>query len=157
MSHAMRQYHKLVPYQTCVVMVYTCLTSTGPGLLMGIKFVMNERFSRFSAPEPKAQAQCPSVCVSSLTFHIFNFSDETTEWNLMKLNRKANTFVHNVLCQVCVFSVRLENKDDRPGLWLVKIFSTSLVYRWKEFDQTWQETSTQRPGLSLCFTGRLEN
>ena len=45
--------------------------------------------------------RCPSsVRPSSLTFHIFDFSSETTERNLTKLYRKVDL---NVLYQVCVF------------------------------------------------------
>ena len=71
----------------------------------------------FSAPEPKAQVHyCdhalsvvrrPSVRPSSLTFHIFDFSSETTEWNLTKLYRKVDL---NVLYQVCVFRADRKNK-----------------------------------------------
>ena len=68
-----------------------------------------------SAPEPKAQVHyCdhalsvvrPSVC-PSLTFHIFNFSSETAEWNSMKLDSKQDL---NVLYQVCVFRADRKNK-----------------------------------------------
>ena len=85
----------------------------------------------FSAPEPKAQVHyCdhalsvvrPSVRPSSLTFHIFDFSSETTERNLTKLDRKVDL---NVLYQVCVFSGRSEKQDGRPGLWLAETFATS--------------------------------
>ena len=63
----------------------------------------------FSAPEPKAQVHyCdhalsvvrPSVVRPSLTFHIFDFSSETTEQNSTKLDRMQ---VLNILYQVCVF------------------------------------------------------
>ena len=45
---------------------------------------------------------------SSLTFHIFDFSSETTERNLTKLYRKVDL---NVLYQVCVF------RADRKTRW----------------------------------------
>ena len=88
----------------------------------------------FSAPEPKAQVHyCdhalsvvrPSICLSvrpSLTFHIFDFSSETTEQNSTKLDRKQEL---NILNQVCVFLGRSEKQDGRPGLWLAETFSTS--------------------------------
>ena len=44
----------------------------------------------------------PSSVRPSLTFHIFNFSSETTERNSTKLDRKQDL---NVLYQVCVFWV----------------------------------------------------
>ena len=49
----------------------------------------------------------PSVRPSSLTFHIFDFSSETTERNLTKLYRKVDL---NVLYQVCVFRADRKNK-----------------------------------------------
>ena len=58
--------------------------------------------------------RCPSsvrrpsvVRLSSLTFHIFDFSSETTEWILTKLYRKVDL---NVLYQVCVFRAYRKNK-----------------------------------------------
>ena len=47
-----------------------------------------------------------SVC-PSLTFHIFDFSSETAERNLTKLDRKQDL---NVLYQVCVFRADRKNK-----------------------------------------------
>ena len=49
----------------------------------------------------------PSVVRLSLTFHIFDFSSETTEQNSTKLNRKQDL---NVLYQVCVFRANRKNK-----------------------------------------------
>ena len=67
----------------------------------------------FSAPEPKAQVHyCDhalSVVHPSLTFHLFNFSSETTEQNSTKLDRKQEL---NILYQVCVF--RADRKNKRP-------------------------------------------
>ena len=54
---------------------------------------------------------------------IFDFSSETAEQNLTKLDRKQDL---NVLYKVCVFLGRSEKQDGRPGLWLVETFSTSL-------------------------------
>ena len=48
---------------------------------------------------------------------IFDFSSETAEWNLTKLDRKQDPS----LC----FSGRSEKQDGRPGLWLAGTFSTS--------------------------------
>ena len=80
-------------------------------------------------PEPKAQVHyCDHalsvVCrPSSLTFHIFDFSSETTEWNSTKLNRKQDP---NVLYQVCVFRGRSEKQDGRPGLSLAETSTSPL-------------------------------
>ena len=65
----------------------------------------------FSAPEPKAQMHycdhaLSAVRLSSLTFHIFNFSSKTAEQNSMKLDRKQDL---NVLYQVCVFLADRKN------------------------------------------------
>ena len=70
--------------------------------------------------------RCPSSVVRplSLTFHIFNFSSETAEWNSTKLDRKQDLNVLWVY-QVCVFSGWSEKQDGRPGLWLAETFSTS--------------------------------
>ena len=58
--------------------------------------------------------RCPSsVRRPSLTFHIFDFSSETAEQNLTKLDRKQDI---NTLYQVCVFRADRKNKDGRPGL-----------------------------------------
>ena len=53
---------------------------------------------------------------------IFNFSSETAERNLTKLDRKLDL---NVLYQVCVFQADRKKKDGHPGLWLAETFSTS--------------------------------
>ena len=47
-----------------------------------------------------------NVC-SSLTFHIFDFSSETTEQNSTKLDRKQEL---NILYQACVFRADQKNK-----------------------------------------------
>ena len=80
--------------------------------------------------------------MSSLTFHIFNFSFETTEWNSTKLDRKQD---FNVLYQVCVFQADRKNKMPTPASdWL-------RHFRWMEFNETWQEARSQHPLRSLCF------
>ena len=73
-----------------------------------------------SAPDPKAQVHycdhASSVRLSfvvrpSLTFHIFDFSSETTEQNSTKLDRKQEL---NSLYQVCV--VRADQKNKMAAL-----------------------------------------
>ena len=49
----------------------------------------------------------PSSVRPSLTFHIFDFSSETTEHNSTKLDRKQDL---NVLYQVCVFRADQKKK-----------------------------------------------
>ena len=117
----------------------------------------------FSAPEPKAQVHyCdhalsvvrrPSVRPSSLTFHIFDFSSETTERNLTQLYRKVDL---NVLYQVCVFRADRKNKMAALASYWLRHFRLLLWNRWTEFNETWQEARSQRPLPSLCFSGRSE-
>ena len=121
----------------------------------------------FSAPEPKAQMHyCdhalsvvrpssvrPSVRPSSLTFHIFDFSSETTERNLTKLYRKVDL---NVLYQVCVFQADRKNKMAALASDWLRHFRLLLWNRWMEFNETWQEARSQRPLPSLCFSSWSE-
>ena len=97
--------------------------------------------------------RCPSsVRPSSLTFHILDFSSETTERNLTKLDRKVD---NNVLYQVCVF--RADRKNNMAALasdWL-RHFRLLLWNRWTEFNDTWQEARSQCPLPSLCFFGPI--
>ena len=91
---------------------------------------------------------------SSLTFHIFDFSSETTERNLTKLYGKVDL---NVLYQVCVFRTDRKNKMARAlaSDWL-RHFRLLLWNCRTEFNETWQEARSQRPLPSLCFSGRSE-
>ena len=104
--------------------------------------------------------RCPSSVVrpsvrrpSSLTFHIFDFSSETTEWNLTKLCRKVDL---NVLYQVCVFRADRKNKMAALASDWLRHFRLLLWNRCREFNETWQEARSQRPLPSLCFSGRSE-
>ena len=115
----------------------------------------------FSAPEPKAQVHyCdqalsvvrPSVC-PSLTFHIFDFSSKTAEQNSTKLDRKQEL---NILYQVCVFRADQKNKMAAIASDWLRHFQLLLCNRWTEFNETWQEATSQRPLPSLCFSGRSE-
>ena len=100
----------------------------------------------FSAPEPKAQVHyCdhalsvvrPSVVrSSSLTFHIFDFSSETTKRNSMKLDRKQDL---NVLYQVCVFPADRKNKMAALASDWLRHFRLLLWNRWTEFNESRQE------------------
>ena len=97
--------------------------------------------------------RCPSSIRPSLTFHIFDFSSETTEQNSTKLDRKQDL---NILYQVCVF--RADRKYKMAALasdWL-RHFRLLLWNHWTEFNETWQEARSQRPLPSLCFLGWSE-
>ena len=120
--------------------------------------------SVFSAPEPKAQVHFCDHALSvvrlssvrrpsSLTFHIFDFSSETTERNLTKLYRKVDL---NVFYQVCVFRADRKNKMAALASDWLRHFRLLLWNRWTEFNETWQKARSQRPLPSLCFSGRSE-
>ena len=103
--------------------------------------------------------RCPSSVVRrpsvrpSLTFHIFDFSSETTEHNSTKLDRKQDL---NVLYQVCVFRPIGKNKMAALASDWPRHFRLLIWNRWTEFNETWQEARSQRPLPSLCFLGRSE-
>ena len=84
---------------------------------------------------------------------IFDFSSETTERNSRKLDRKQDL---NVLYQVCVFRADQKNKMAALASDWLRHFRLLLWNRWMEFNETWQEASSQRPLPSLCFSGRSE-
>ena len=117
----------------------------------------------FSALEPKTQVHyCdhalsvirPSVRrLSSLTFHIFDFSSEMTERNSTKLDRKQDL---NVLYQVCVFQADRKNKMAALASDWLRHFRLLLWNRWMEFNETWQKARSQCPLPSLCFSGWSE-
>ena len=94
-----------------------------------------------------------SVRPSLLTFHIFDFSSETTEWNLTKLYRKVDL---NVLYQVCVFRADRKNKMAALASDWLRHFRLLLWNRWTEFNDTWQKARSQSPLPSLRFSGRSE-
>ena len=99
--------------------------------------------------------RCPSSVVRrlSLTFHIFDFSSETTEWNSTKLDRKQDL---NVLYQVCVFRADRKNKMAALASDWLRHFRLLLWNCWTEFIETWQEARSQCPLPRLCFSGRSE-
>ena len=84
---------------------------------------------------------------------IFDFSSETTEQNSTKHDRKQDL---NVLYQVFVFRTNRKNKMAALVSDWLRHFRLLLWNRWTEFNETWQEARSQRPLLSLCFSGRSE-
>ena len=84
---------------------------------------------------------------------IFDFSSETAEQNLTKLDRKQDL---NALYQVCVFRADRKNKMAALASDWLRHFRLLLWNRWTEFNETWQEARSQRPLPSLCFSGRSE-
>ena len=98
--------------------------------------------------------RCPSsVRRSVVNFHIFDFFSETAERNSTKLDRKQDL---NVLYQVCVFRADRKNKMAALASEWLRHFRLLLWNRWTEFNETWQETRSQRLLPSLCFSGRSE-
>ena len=89
----------------------------------------------------------------SLTFHIFDFSSDTTEQNSTKLDRKQEL---NILYRVCVFRADRKNKMAALASDWLRHFLLLLWNDLTEFNETWQETRSQRPLPSLCFSGRSE-
>ena len=86
-------------------------------------------------------------------WHIFDFSSETAERNSTKLDRKQDL---NALYQVCVFRADRKNKMAALASDWLRHFRLLLWNGWTEFNETWQEARSQRPLLSLCFSGRSE-
>ena len=84
---------------------------------------------------------------------IFDFSSETAERNLTKLDRKQDLNVHY---QVCVFRADRKNKMATLASDWLRHFQLLLWNRWTEFIETLQEARSQRPLPSLCFSGGSE-
>ena len=83
-----------------------------------------------------------------ITGDIFDFSSETAECNLTKLDRKQ---ILNVLYQVCDSRADLKNKLAARPLIGWDIF---LWKHWMELNVTWQEIGSRGPLSNLCFLGR---
>ena len=84
---------------------------------------------------------------------IFDFSSETAEQISKKLGRKQDL---NVLSQVCVFRADRKNKMAALASDWQRHFRILLWNRWREFNETWNESRSWCPIPSLCFLGRLE-
>ena len=81
---------------------------------------------------------------------IFDFSSETAERKPRKLDRKQDL---NILYQVCVFRADGKNKMATLASDWLKHFRLLLWNRLTEFKETWQESRSQSPLPSLCFSG----
>ena len=84
---------------------------------------------------------------------IFDFSSETAERNLTKLDRKQDL---NALYQVWIFQVDWKNKMAAPAYDLLRHFQLFLWNRRIEFNKTWQEARSQHPLPGLHFSGWSE-
>ena len=86
-----------------------------------------------------------------ISWDIFDFSSETTERNLTKLDRKQDL---NALYQVCVFRADRKNKMAALASDWLRHFRLLWRNRWTEFNETWQEASSQCLLPRLCFSGQ---
>ena len=86
---------------------------------------------------------------SGVNLHIFDFSSQTAERNSTKLDRKQDL---NALYQVCVIWADRKNKMAALASDWLRHFRLLLWNCWKEFN----ETRSQRPLPSLCFSGQSE-
>ena len=115
--------------------------------------------------EARSQSPLPSLCFSGRSektrwaalasdwLDIFDFSSETAEPNSTKLDRKQDL---KALYQVCVFLANQKNKMAALASDWLRHFLLLLWNRWMEFNKTWQESRSQHPLPSLCFSGRSE-
>ena len=71
------------------------------------------------------------------------------QWNF---DRKQDL---NFLYQVCVFQANPKSKMATPASSWLRHFWLLLFNPWMEFNETWQETSTQHPPPCLCFFGLI--
>ena len=76
-------------------------------------------------------------------------------WNrwmeINKIHRKQDL---NVFYHVCVFRVYWRNKIAAPACDWLRHFRFLLWNHWMEFNKIWQDARSQRPLISLCFSGR---
>ena len=82
---------------------------------------------------------------------IFDFSSETAERNSTKPDRKQDLNAHY---EVCVYQADQKNKMATLVSDWLRHFWLLLRNCWKEFNETGQKPSAQRPLPSLCFSGR---
>ena len=90
---------------------------------------------------------------SLIRWDIFDFSSESAERNLTKLDRQQDL---NVLYQVCVFLTDQKNKMAASASDWLRQFRFLLCNRSTELNETWLETRSQCLIWSFCFSGRSE-
>ena len=109
----------------------------------------------FSAPEPKAQVHycyhALSVIRPSLTFHIFDFSSETTKQNSFRINETWQEARNQHPLPSLCFSGRSEKQDDRPGLWLAETFLTSPLKPQNGIQRNLTGSKISTSSTKLCF------
>ena len=78
-------------------------------------------------------------------------------WNRwMEFNKIHRKQDFNVFYHVCVFRVYRRNKIAAPACDWLRHFRFLLWNHWMEFNKIWQDARSQRPLISLCFSGRSE-
>ena len=97
----------------------------------------------YSTPDRKNKVTARPL----IGWYILDFSSETAQRNLMKLDRKQDL---NVIYQVLFRSDWKSKIATTASDWL-RHFRLLLWNRWTEFNETWQEARSQRPLPSLCF------
>ena len=90
----------------------------------------------------------------ALTFHILDFSSETTQRNSTILDWKPDL---NVLYQVCVFCADRKNKMAAPTSDWLRHFRLLHWHCCTEFSETWQKVRSQCPLPSFCFFWLIKN
>ena len=85
---------------------------------------------------------------------IFDFSSETAERNLTKLDSEQDL---NTLYRVCVFRAGQKYKIVALASDWLRHFRLLLWNSWMEFNETWQESRSQRFVPRLCFWADLKN
>ena len=103
----------------------------------------------FSGQSGKTKWQpWPLIC-----WDIFDFSSETTERNLMKVDRKQNL---NALTKFVFFRWIGKTKWPPRPMILLRHFQLFLWNSWIEFNKTWQEARSQHRLPGLRFWGWSE-
>ena len=130
------------------LLLYNCWTEFNENLIGSKISTSSTKFVFFG---PIRKTRWPSWPL--IGWDIFDFSSITAERNSTKLNRKQDL---NVLYQVCVFRANPKNKMAALASDWLRHFRLFLWNRWTEFNETWQEATSQRPLPSSCFSGRSE-
>ena len=99
----------------------------------------------------RAEPKSKMADLASNLLRYFDFSSETAEHNSRQFDGKQDL---NVLYQVCVFRVDMKSKFAALVSDWLRHLRLLLCNCWTEFNETWQETRSQRPLPSLCFSGR---
>ena len=156
--------------QGCLIHVYTKGFCNSAFCIFDAHFTcwlfLWNHWTQFNKIWQEARSQCP---LPSLFFRpigktkwppwpmigwdIFDFSSETAERKLTKLDRKQDL---NSLYPVCVFQVDRKNKMAAPASDLLRHFQLFLWNHWIEFNKTWQEARSQHSLPGLRFSGWSE-